>query len=504
MADMVTRCPKCGVSFRITQAQLQTAKGSVRCGSCLQIFKALDNLVDSSKLLSIKRMSKKSEVLAPTKPTTTQHAKLKASPTKQNQTPTKPKAVKHQTSKAPASPPPESKPPESKQESHPPKKRSTQSEKSRLAFDQGAIDSESRSIKLSAIEDDGDFLISDDMDSETDTEENTQASTSSIDDELSDSFLEMNGWKPEEKSLFEREHSLSQPEKKDTTDESWAVNLLEELEDEEASYPDAKIKPSDKTPFHEKYEETENGHNSEDEDETYSFAIFDNDDNDDTHSIEEPYLEEGNETSFTAVDDFDNFIDQFDDENETLHAERSDRAALINNIEPAPVEMAWDDSQRDRLKKWLWSGLVALGAIGIFVQVATLQFDRLSRVEPYREWYSVFCPILACQLPDMTDPSRIKAYNLVVRSHPRVANALVVDTILLNTAPFTQPFPHLLLSFSNLSGKLLSARKFAPGEYLGGELAGRSHIPSGQPVHLSLEIVDPGSDAVNYSVTIAK
>ena len=45
MSDMITRCPKCHTSFRITQAQLQTAKGSVRCGSCLHIFKALDHLV---------------------------------------------------------------------------------------------------------------------------------------------------------------------------------------------------------------------------------------------------------------------------------------------------------------------------------------------------------------------------------------------------------------------------------------------------------------------------
>ena len=43
--DMVTRCPNCSTSFRITPEQLQVAKGAVRCGSCLHIFKALDQLI---------------------------------------------------------------------------------------------------------------------------------------------------------------------------------------------------------------------------------------------------------------------------------------------------------------------------------------------------------------------------------------------------------------------------------------------------------------------------
>ncbi|MBK8187544.1 MAG: zinc-ribbon domain-containing protein [Cellvibrio sp.] len=42
---MVTRCPKCSTAFRITAAQLESAKGAVRCGSCLHVFKAQSHLV---------------------------------------------------------------------------------------------------------------------------------------------------------------------------------------------------------------------------------------------------------------------------------------------------------------------------------------------------------------------------------------------------------------------------------------------------------------------------
>lgn len=53
MAVKVTRCPHCQTSFRVREEQLSTAQGMVRCGSCLQVFKAedyfqADNLSDAS------------------------------------------------------------------------------------------------------------------------------------------------------------------------------------------------------------------------------------------------------------------------------------------------------------------------------------------------------------------------------------------------------------------------------------------------------------------------
>ncbi len=44
MAEHITRCPKCHTSFRVTDAHLKPAKGSVRCGSCLAVFNAIDHL----------------------------------------------------------------------------------------------------------------------------------------------------------------------------------------------------------------------------------------------------------------------------------------------------------------------------------------------------------------------------------------------------------------------------------------------------------------------------
>src|SRR3954462_1992241 len=49
MSHMVTRCPTCATAFRVTSTQLESAKGAVRCGSCLHIFQAQDYLVKTEE-----------------------------------------------------------------------------------------------------------------------------------------------------------------------------------------------------------------------------------------------------------------------------------------------------------------------------------------------------------------------------------------------------------------------------------------------------------------------
>ncbi|MEM7365368.1 MAG: MJ0042-type zinc finger domain-containing protein, partial [Pseudomonadota bacterium] len=44
--DLITRCPHCNTTFRITENQLEVAGGAVRCGSCLEIFAARNHLIE--------------------------------------------------------------------------------------------------------------------------------------------------------------------------------------------------------------------------------------------------------------------------------------------------------------------------------------------------------------------------------------------------------------------------------------------------------------------------
>ncbi|NCB30924.1 MAG: hypothetical protein EOM66_05890, partial [Clostridia bacterium] len=48
MAVHVTRCPHCQTSFRVRDEHLSAARGMVRCGSCLQVFKAAEHFIDGT------------------------------------------------------------------------------------------------------------------------------------------------------------------------------------------------------------------------------------------------------------------------------------------------------------------------------------------------------------------------------------------------------------------------------------------------------------------------
>lgn len=53
MSLFITQCPYCHTSFRTSVSQLQSADGMVRCGACLRVFAADDNLLPSADIRTI-------------------------------------------------------------------------------------------------------------------------------------------------------------------------------------------------------------------------------------------------------------------------------------------------------------------------------------------------------------------------------------------------------------------------------------------------------------------
>lgn len=149
-----------------------------------------------------------------------------------------------------------------------------------------------------------------------------------------------------------------------------------------------------------------------------------------------------------------------------------------------------------------WGGLSALALVVLVAQYAYFSFDDLARTPQWRPLYQQACGVLGCRLPSRTDISKLRGANLVVRSHPDYTNALIVDAILFNEARYPQPFPELELSFSALNGDPVASRRFSPAEYLRGDLTNMETMPVNTPLHISLEIVDPGEQAVNYNLRL--
>lgn len=182
-------------------------------------------------------------------------------------------------------------------------------------------------------------------------------------------------------------------------------------------------------------------------------------------------------------------------------AEPGVRDQALLDLTDDPLQLDWQPPKSRWGRKLVWTVLTLLALAGLAGQYVWYHFDELARQDQYRPWFQMICPQIDCKVPSKVDITQLKSSNLVVRSHPEFKGALVVDAIIYNRASFSQPFPLLELRFADTSGQLIASRRFKPAEYLSGEIAGKEEMPPQTPIHIALDILDPGAKAVNYSLS---
>ena len=324
--------------------------------------------------------------------------------------------------------------------------------------------------------------------------------------DFSDVFLNMDDWEEDEEHVFKDLDDLG----KDTTpadEDAWAKKLLEE--DEEDSKPKRDTAPLKSAPppiekLTPEIDDTDDhdAYNEEPLDIPDQFEDFLNTEEDDYSDKLDPELMDILNERGQHLDDEPVVEDEFVLSDEPLMAgERigAEKLALLANIEPEPVEIRFA-KDRSHWARYGWMAGIVLAILAFGVQYVAFNFDRLARDSSYRGALTSACSMIGCTIPDRDDIRLIRSTNLMVRSHPQAADALVVDAIISNRADFKQRFPDMELQFTDLSGKIIASRRFKPEEYLSGELAGQTVMPIKQPIHISLEIVDPGKDAINYQL----
>lgn len=155
--------------------------------------------------------------------------------------------------------------------------------------------------------------------------------------------------------------------------------------------------------------------------------------------------------------------------------------------------------QRPSLK---WAGLSLTAIIALLTQWLTFNFDEKAYQKPWHNLYVGACKILGCELPAYQNVTLIKTERLAIKTHPEYDNVLIVDMIINNSASHTQPMPVLDMAFYTINGAPLAQRLFQPEEYLGQHMKQLPLMPAQTPVHLSFAILDPGNNAVNYSINL--
>lgn len=426
MDHRITQCPRCGTSFRVTEAHLAVAAGAVRCGSCLHIFNARDHWADAAPP-------------APAKPE-------------------KPLAAKQ--------------------------------------LEEIEIDDD-------ALFDDETPLFGDDEPAPTKAgggsifnpaDDDFDIIDDSGPEEFSETFLEINSWEEDTGNSFSHERGAD-TEEDESTEQAWTQKLLAEDNEKTAAALNAPARSDvfddfdsvlDAVPEIDEHEShsvkpTESGDFS---------AEFLNLDADPSASPREP-------TKSTATADEEIVLESIQPE-PSSDAERP--LFALRNLEQEPLQLH-QFVHESRWPKILWRiGLVAVLALSGW-QYTYFNLNELAHGS-LRPWLSQACGVLNCVLPPQFDVAQIRTNSLLVRSHPTRRGALAVDAIIVNQADFPQPYPTLQLQFSDLNGAPVAGRRFQPSEYLSGELTGSRLMPVRQPVHVALELIDPGPRAVNYILTV--
>lgn len=171
------------------------------------------------------------------------------------------------------------------------------------------------------------------------------------------------------------------------------------------------------------------------------------------------------------------------------------------DIADAPLELDWQESQpRSKQQRLILIGCIVL-TLTIALQFTWFNREQLGQnpaLRPYLDWA---CAILPCALSPLVDIRAIQSDKLIVQSHPEFSNALSVQLQFRNDAAFAQPLPGLSLTFSNNSNEVVARRRFTPEEYLREDLRSIDAMPAKTQLQVSLELLDPGPQALNYEIS---
>ena len=438
----ITQCPHCGTTFKVTNQHLEAANGSVRCGACLRVFSAKNHLISES---SAKKPASAADMRKPSGSSS------------------------------------------DFQDSHSDKVvRPSFNTKSSTSAPQFEEDDDSDFLFIDDAhapleEDDDDIIFEDDPEHDL-LDDNAAHKAEEGLGELSDEFRNISPDSGFKTRKYEQEESVEST----SDDEAWAMKMLEEIEQGNNKKTDLNNISANKLSLVEQPEKAKP-------------AAPPRKKKPEPKQTPKPQPE----AKFTAVDDDDDFLSADFGQPAQVHANQQRTASrLVESIDTDPLDLDFSESSSSGAsRKILYAALSVIMVLVALTQVAWVQFDSWARTDQWRPYYAKACNIVGCQLPVQVNIQKIKTGNIIVRKHPKNPNGLIVDAILVNQAPFQQRYPDIILSFTDINGKLVADAAFSPDQYLSGEAAGAQMMPSGTPIHIALAISSPGETATNYTIS---
>ena len=150
-----------------------------------------------------------------------------------------------------------------------------------------------------------------------------------------------------------------------------------------------------------------------------------------------------------------------------------------------------------RQRRLLIAGVAALSLL-LVLQVLLADRARLARDPGWRPLLTTLCGALRCSLPPWREPAALTLLARDVRPDPAAPSQLLVSATFRNDARWAQGWPHLRLTLSDIDGRPVGSRTFAPEEYLDADARG-APLAAGQSAQVRLVLREPEGRAVSFA-----
>jgi predicted Zn finger-like uncharacterized protein len=151
----------------------------------------------------------------------------------------------------------------------------------------------------------------------------------------------------------------------------------------------------------------------------------------------------------------------------------------------------------------LWGTGALILAACLLLEYVWFNRDHYSKSPELQTVIEMLCQQFECKNLAMREPEKIELVARNIYTHPNEKNALMVDVTMKNQAKFSQPYPLMNISFSDIRGNAVAFRSFLPDEYLPvaykrGNKKQQAILHPDESTSLTLEIMDPGKQATTY------
>ncbi len=147
-------------------------------------------------------------------------------------------------------------------------------------------------------------------------------------------------------------------------------------------------------------------------------------------------------------------------------------------------------------ERWIPAVAVAL-ALLLALQLLLADRARLASNPTWRPLLSTVCAALFCDLPPWREPAAFSLLQRDVRQHPSIPGVLRVSATFRNDARWSQPWPRLQLTLSDVNGRRAGERSFRAEEYLGGP-PNQAELASGESATIAMDLHEPAARIVAY------